>query len=57
MVDCCRNLMFTDGATPATNGDKIYELKAHSWFKEVGRDTAAGMAGSAGVDIPKRKQF
>ena len=49
--------MFTDGTTPATNGDKIYELKAHSWFKEVGRDTAAGMAGSAGVDIPKRKQF
>ena len=42
---------------PATNGDIIYELKAHSWFKDVGRDKAAGMAGSAGVAIPRRKIF
>ena len=49
--------MFIDGTTPAPNGDKIYELKMHSHFKEVGRDTAMGMAGSAGVAIPKRKTF
>ena len=49
--------LFSDGTMPATNGDKIYELKAHSWFKEVGRDTAAGTAGSAGVAIPRRKIF
>ena len=49
--------MFTDGTSPAKNGDKIHELKAHSWFKEVGRDKAPGIAGSAGIAIPKRKQF
>ena len=49
--------MFPDGTAPAANGDKIYELKAHSHFKDVGRDTAAGIAGSAGVAIPKRKTF
>ena len=48
--------MFADGTTPATNSDIIYELKVHSWFKEVGKDTAKGMAGSAGVAIPKRKK-
>ena len=48
---------FSDGTTPATNGDIIYQLKAHSWFKDVGRDTATGMAGSAAVVIPRRKIF
>ena len=47
----------TDGTLPATNSDKVYELKTHSWFKEVGKDKAPGMAGSAGIAIPRRKQF
>ena len=50
-------LNFLGGATPAANSGKIYELKVHSHFKEVGEDSSEGIAGSSAVEIPKRKEF
>ena len=37
------------------NSGKIYELKVHSHFKEVGHDTIEGIAGSSAIEIPKKK--
>lgn len=45
------------GTAPAENSEKIYELKVHSHFKEVGQDSTEGIAGSSAVEIPKRKEF
>ena len=45
------------GTAPAENSEKIYELKVHSHFKEVGEDSTEGIAGSSAVEIPKRKEF
>ena len=39
------------------NSDKIYELKVHSRFKEVGQDAQPGIAGAAAIAIPRRKDF
>ena len=50
-------LIYLGGTTPAANSDKIYELRVHSHFKEVGQDSAGGIAGSSAVEIPKRKEF
>ena len=46
-----------DGTTSVNNSDKIYELKVHSRFKEVGGDVKGGIAGSAAIAVPKRKDF
>ena len=43
--------------SPATNSDKIFELKVHSRFKEVGRDAQGGIAGAAAIAVPRRKDF
>lgn len=45
------------GTTHAVNSDKIYELKVHSRFKEVGQDAQPGIAGAAAIAIPRRKLF
>ena len=39
------------------NSGKIYELKVHSHFKEVGHDTIEGIAGSSAIEIQKKKEF
>ena len=43
--------------SPATNSDKIFELKVHSRFKEVGKDSQPGIAGAAAIAIRRRKDF
>ena len=48
---------YVDGTTSVNNSDKIYELKAHSRFKEVGRDVKGGIAGTAAIAVPRRKDF
>ena len=45
------------GTTSANGSDKIYELKVHSRFKEVGRDVQKGIAGSAAIAVPRRKDY
>ena len=46
-----------DGTTSVNNSAKIYELKVHSRFKEVGEDARPGIAGSAAIAVPRRKEF
>ena len=48
---------FVDGTTSANSSDTIYELKVHSRFKEVGEDARPGIAGSAAIAVPRRKEF
>ena len=45
------------GTTSAKHDKKIYELKVHSRFKEVGRDVKGGIAGAAAIAVPRRKDF
>ena len=52
------NFLDNAGGTTSTKHDKkIYELKVHSRFKEVGRDVKGGIAGAAAIAVPRRKDF